>query len=273
MVRQRAVLRIGDPTLEVLPAVRVTDKLDLSSCTSLRELPPGLKCGSIDLHNCSSLERLPEGIDCHYLNISDCINLKQWPKVGSIKFGHLVARGCLELTYLPEWLGPLAQLDLRNCSALNALPEGLEVRSWLDIANTGITSLPQSMSNVLLRWQGVLVNQRIVLHPESITVNEIITEQNVEVRRVMIQRMGYQRFIDEAGGQTLDVDTDAGGERRLLRVPILNDEDLVCVSVFCPSTGHQYMLRVPPTMTTCRQAVAWIAGFDNPEQYQLLAET
>ena len=42
--------------------------------------------------------------------------------------------------------------------------------------------------------------------------------------------------------------------------------------VRCPSTGGRYLLRVPPTMKTCRQAVAWTAGFDDPSLYRPLVE-
>jgi hypothetical protein len=61
--------------------------------------------------------------------------------------------------------------------------------------------------------------------------------------------------------------------RKLLRVPMKGDEDLVCVLVICPSTSRQYILRVPPTMRTCRQAIAWTAGFDNADDYHPLVET
>lgn len=64
-----------------------------------------------------------------------------------------------------------------------------------------------------------------------------------------------------------------GGERRLLRVPMENDEDLVCVSVQCPSTGRRYLIRVPPNTRTCHQAAAWIAGFDDPRKYNPIIET
>jgi hypothetical protein len=30
---------------------------------------------------------------------------------------------------------------------------------------------------------------------------------------------------------------------------------------------------VPPNMRTCHQAAAWIAGFDNPKDYRLVAES
>jgi hypothetical protein len=85
--------------------------------------------------------------------------------------------------------------------------------------------------------------------------------------------MGYQRFVAEAQAQTIDEDTDAGGARRLLRVPLEHDEPLVCLAVLDPSTGRQYLIRVPPGMKTCHQAAAWIAGFDNPDDYQPIAET
>jgi hypothetical protein len=45
------------------------------------------------------------------------------------------------------------------------------------------------------------------------------------------------------------------------------------MSCHCPSTGRQYIIRVPPTTPTCRHAAAWIAGFDNPDDYQPLIET
>ena len=82
----------------------------------------------------------------------------------------------------------------------------------------------------------------------------------------MIERMGFDRFMREAGAERLDADRDPGGPRELLRVPMQGDEDIVCLSVRCPSTGRHYLLRVPPTMKTCHQAAAWMAGFDDPEE-------
>jgi hypothetical protein len=104
-------------------------------------------------------------------------------------------------------------------------------------------------------------------------VAEILGERNAELRRVLLERFGFERFMEEAGAAVMDRDRDAGGERQLLRLKLEGDEDLVCVSVSCPSTGRRYLLRVPPAMRTCRQAVAWTAGFDNPELYRPLVET
>jgi hypothetical protein len=160
-----------------------------------------------------------------------------------------------------------------GCAELAELPEGLRISSWLDLAGTAITSLPTASRGVQLRWRSVRIDERIAFHPESITAQEVLAEPNAELRRVLLERMGYDAFIVAAAAAELDRDQDPGGLRRLLRVDLDRDEPLVVLSVSCPSTGRAYLLRVPPTMLTCHQAAAWIAGFDNPDDYAPLAET
>jgi hypothetical protein len=255
------------------PDVRVEYRTDLEGCTALRGLPEGLKVGSLILRGCVSLESLPEGLDVYFLDISGCTGITSWPRRGSIQVGRLTARGCAQLRSLPPWLNRVAQLDLRDCRNLGALPEGLIVTSWVDVAGTGISSLPASLKGVQLRWRGVVVDERVAFNPELVTAKEILAEPNAERRRVLLERMGYDSFLSQANAQTLHQDRDCGGVRRLLRIPLPDDEDLVCVSVICPSTGRQYVIRVPPTVTTCHQAAAWVAGFDDPDDYRPEAET
>jgi hypothetical protein len=119
----------------------------------------------------------------------------------------------------------------------------------------------------------VPIDERIAFRPETITGTEVLEEQNAERRRVLLERMGYEAFLQQVQAQEVHRDSDPGGERRLLRVPLGSDEPLVCLAVFCPSTGRQYLLRVPPGMRTCHQAAAWIAGFDNPKAYRPIAES
>ncbi|MCA9108177.1 MAG: hypothetical protein KDA83_22420, partial [Planctomycetales bacterium] len=114
---------------------------------------------------------------------------------------------------------------------------------------------------------------QIAFEPDKITSKQVLAEKNAELRRVMIERMGYLRFSQEVGAKTLDEDTDAGGKRQLLRIEMADDEPLVGLACRCPSTDRQYFLRVPPTIETCHQAAAWMAGFEDPTLYRPQIET
>jgi hypothetical protein len=156
------------------------------------------------------------------------------------------------------------------------LPANLVVTGWLDLGHSGLkdeSALPPGLLRAQLRWAGVNVDRRIAFHPETIHVDEVLEEGNSERRRMLLDRYGYGRFIQDAQAEILDRDTDPGGERQLLRVKWEGDEDLVAMSCFCPSTGRQYIIRVPPTTPTCHNAAAWIAGFDDPKDYHPVMET
>jgi hypothetical protein len=246
-------LEMRDTPITHLPAdLRVEYRLDLSGCAALAALPRGLKVGVLILRECTALTALPEGLAVYFLDIAGCANLSEWPASAAVQIGCLNMRGCRSLTTLPARLANLA---------------------WIDLADSGISGLPDTLQGVRLRWRGVPVEWRVVFHPETITAQEVLGETNAEKRRVLLERMGYDAFIAGAQATVLDRDRDPGGPRHLLLVPLDDDEPLVCLVVRCPSTGRQYALRVPPLTQTCRQAAAWIAGFDNPDDYRPVMET
>ena len=247
--------------------------LNLRNCRRLRYLPEGLSAGTLDLSGCTALERLPERLSASFLDISDCPKIHGWPNHATVAVGRFTARNCTGLTHLPPWLKSLSQLDLSGCANIRELPGSLRVSSWIDVADTGIMELPPSLESVGLRWRGVRIDRRIAFRPETITAEEVLNEPNAELRRVKLARIGFEQFLEKANPEILDSDMDAGGKRTLFRVELKDDEPLVCVSVICPSTGRRYLLRVPPDTNTCRQAVAWTAGFDNPDDYRPRVET
>jgi len=108
---------------------------------------------------------------------------------------------------------------------------------------------------------GVRVPEKVVLTPESITVQQIESEDNAEVRRVMIQRCGLERYLVDSGAEEIHRD-DFG---ILYRKDSPVDEPLVMVKIvnFTPEPDgsfKDYFLRVPPEMERARQAVAWTFG-------------
>jgi hypothetical protein len=270
-------LNLSETKIRTLPAdLRVQSILNLSGCEELTSLPAGLTAGTLILRGCRSLAGLPAGLDVWFLDMTGCWSFRRWPRHAAIRSGRLTLRGCTALTGLPDYLGRLAALDVRNCPNLRELPETLRIAGWIDVAQSGLADvkkLPASLDGVSVRWQGVRIDERILLRPESITVDEILSEGNAERRRVLLDRFGVPRFMTQTKAALLDEDQDRGGRRQLLRVELKEDEPLVTLSCFCPSTARQYFLRVPPATETCRQAAAWIAGFDNADDYQPLLET
>ncbi|WP_407572571.1 DUF6745 domain-containing protein [Deinococcus altitudinis] len=259
------------PLRSVPASTRVRFRLVLDDNVCLTRLPQGLTVGSLSLQGCLSLETLPEELDVCFLNVNRCEALNRWPVHGQVRFGHLSARDCLSLRELPAWLTQVAHLDLSGCRGITALPPALRISGWLDVAGSGLQGLPEHR-NVSLRWRGVRVDSRLAFHPEELECAEILSTRNVELRRVMLERVGYGRFLDEVGAQVLDRDRDAGGERLLVRVALPGDEDFVAVCFSCPSTGRRYALRVPPGIRSGHAASAWLAGFDDASLYRPLIE-
>ena len=125
-----------------------------------------------------------------------------------------------------------------------------------------------SDGTALYSVRGVRVPAWVVERPADITVATIDSEQNAEVRRVMLERYGLARYLRDANAERLDHDERWG---TLYRRDLANDEPLVMVEVINRSpepdgSFRHYVLRVPPTCRTALEAVAWT--FDmKPQDY------
>jgi hypothetical protein len=123
-------------------------------------------------------------------------------------------------------------------------------------------------------WRGVQVPERVILAPDSLTAAEIAHEGNVEVRRVIIERFGAERYLSESGARKIHAD-DYG---TLWRADLQDDEPLVVVEVLNSTPEpdgpfRDYFLRVPPGVRTAREAVAWTFGYDQPREYRPEVQT
>lgn len=270
-------LNLARTAIRSLPMdLQIASRLDLTGCDRLEELPEGLTTGTLILRGCNALGALPEELDAWFLDLSGCWAFDNWPAAATIRGGRLLLRGCTAMSRLPDYLQRLAALDVCDCPNLKSLPPRLTVTGWLDVGRSGLTDesvLPAGLAETQIRWAAINVDRRIAFHPETMHADEVLKERNAERRRAMLDRYGYGRFLQDARAEILDSDVDPGGPRQLLRVRLEGDEDLVALSCSCPSTFRQYMIRVPPATPTCRHAAAWIAGFDDPDDYQPLVET
>ena len=57
---------------------------------------------------------------------------------------------------------------------------------------------------------GIRVPEKVILAPDTLTAADITDEPNTEIRRVMIDRMGREKFLRESAAQPVDVDDRFG---------------------------------------------------------------
>jgi len=105
-------------------------------------------------------------------------------------------------------------------------------------------------------WHNVRVPEKVIMEPEKITLEEIVGEKNAEIRRVMIERFGREKFIDLPG--TKLVHSDEWGK---LYHHVIDGTTYAFVKVINstpdPSGAvKEYILRVNPDIKTAREAVA-----------------
>jgi hypothetical protein len=122
-------------------------------------------------------------------------------------------------------------------------------------------------------WRGLPVPGAFLDRLGSLTPAEIRAEENAELRRVMLEFYGYDRYLEESGAQP--VHRDETGV--LWRIALPGDEDVVMVEVVNSTpepdgTSRTYWLRVPPSTTTAREGVAWTFGLSG-EAYEPLRQT
>jgi len=190
-----------------------------------------------------------------------------------------------------------------NVLAISDRPESLHRDNQGRLHNLAGPSIRYRDGWSLWHHHGVLVPQRVIEQPETLTVPQIESEQNSEVRRVMLERFGQERFLRDSGAELVHED-ECG---KLYRKDLAGDEPLVMVRVLNPtpepdgtlSEGEarqafgdaavehnlsamvrigfaakferprfkEYFLRVPPTVRTAREAVAWTFDLP-PDQYR-----
>lgn len=125
----------------------------------------------------------------------------------------------------------------------------------------------------LYAWRGMPVPATFLDELPSLTPERIRGEENAELRRVMLEHYGYDRFLAESGARP--VHRDETGV--LWRTELPGDEAVVMVEVVNatpePDGEHRtYWLRVPPATRTAKEGVAWTFGLD-ADTYEPVRQT
>jgi hypothetical protein len=121
----------------------------------------------------------------------------------------------------------------------------------------------------LYSYHGVRVPRDVIEYPEQITAQAALKEENAEIRRVMCERMGWERFVKDAKLKLVHECPDPGNPSKtiyLYDTPSLVEGTKVrlflCTNGTPKPNGEipQYGLTVPVELSRADEAGAWIAN-------------
>jgi leucine-rich repeat protein SHOC2 len=194
-----------------------------------------------------------------------------------------------ELTSLPESISQLTNLqilNLRSCQ-LTSLPESISQLTNLQklyLEGNELTSLSPlqalTQKNLSVYFLGANLPRRYWTKFSDWQPEWLLDENNAEIRRIIIEQVGYERICTELGASTVDT----WREYTLLKTdnieavydgnyyydydePPTDWEPMVLLKMTCPSTEHVHILRVPPEMTSAEAAVTWVNHGIHPDKF------
>lgn len=118
---------------------------------------------------------------------------------------------------------------------------------------------PAFISLDLRLWyiRGVQVNETIVMSPASQRLDEINNEPNAEVKRIRIERYGWERYLQAMKATVIEHVRD---EIRQTDESLMACGDMRVLVCACPSTARVYSLEVPATCNSVEQAQNYLSG-------------
>ncbi|QFG20962.1 DUF6745 domain-containing protein [Actinomadura sp. WMMB 499] len=110
-------------------------------------------------------------------------------------------------------------------------------------------------------WRGMPIPPDFVDSLTGLDAGRILREENAELRRVMLEIFGYDRYLADTGAKPVHQDETGV----LWSIDLPDDEPVVMVEVVNSTpepdgTYRTYYLRVPPSTRTAREGVAWTFG-------------
>lgn len=117
----------------------------------------------------------------------------------------------------------------------------------------------------LYSYHGVTLPKKYgAVYPQQWQAKWLLEEWNAELRRVLIQEIGYARICQELQAKQID----SWREYTLLRINNqVEIEPIYLLKMTCPSTGSIHALRVPPSIQSAREAIRWVNWGTDPEEF------
>ena len=90
-----------------------------------------------------------------------------------------------------------------------------------------------------------------------------VSEQNVEIKRIIAEALGYEKLFSALGAQRID----SWREYTLYRAENVDVEPLHILQMKCPSTGKLHYERTPPDILSARASATWGNWGLDPESF------
>jgi hypothetical protein len=122
--------------------------------------------------------------------------------------------------------------------------------------------------------EGHRVTEQIVMNPKTLTVEQIHKEENSDIQTIMVDRFGWQEYIEQCESKLLD------SRRNDIEntVEVLYQTKNFGLRLFCTCpTGRVFVKGVPPgeNINSCEDAQNWLSGYqrDNRKKFQTIGRT
>lgn len=122
---------------------------------------------------------------------------------------------------------------------------------------------------------GIQVPEKLIERPDELTKEDFINETNAEIRRIMVEHVGSDKFASLQDLEVVDKKEMNGQEVILLRGKEMDNvarAKIQFVEVKCNSTGRVYNIGVPPTIDNALEALAWTFEM-SADEYKPKVET
>jgi hypothetical protein len=131
----------------------------------------------------------------------------------------------------------------------------------------GEAAIQYSDGYSLYFYRGVTLPKKYgTVHPNNWQALWLLQEQNAELRRVLIQGIGYGRICQELQATKLDSWREYS---LLVIIQNVDVEPIYLLKMTCPSTGHIHAVRVPPTVRSAREAIRWCNWDIDSEEFAM----
>jgi hypothetical protein len=123
-------------------------------------------------------------------------------------------------------------------------------------------------------WKGVEVPRWIIEQPDRISLASIDAEDNVQIRRCMIEIMTPERFVRQGGAVRVAQDETGILWRKIwLTYDAWAAVEVINATPEPDGTRKHFFLQVPANLRTPREAVAWTYGLSPRAYANLLIRT